>query len=124
MSVEVELKRRNTKAFIDSNPVVITLIPRSPFKSGTGTRLVDQKARAAQTFRLVDLSGSGGTSPGIVASADGKQRKVEFQAIGNWDATILVGDYWLDGSDRLEVAELLPYNGYERRAMVVRYGQG
>jgi hypothetical protein len=123
MSVEIAMKRRNTKAFIDANPSTLVLIPRVKVNGPTGVRLVDQTPRLAQTLRLIDQSAPGGPTPGTVAGADGKQRKVEFQMIGNWDAVFSVLDYWLDvDGSRLEVAEMLPYNGYERRAQVVRYG--
>jgi hypothetical protein len=35
-----------------------------------------------------------------------------------------VFDYWVDGDGiRWEVADVLPYNQYERRAQVMRYGE-
>jgi hypothetical protein len=124
MSVEIAVKRRNTNAFIGANRLSVVLIPRVPVQTGSGTRWADQTPRSPQVVRLIDQSSAGGPNPGTVAGADGKQRKVEFQMIGNWDAVFGLYDYWMDAGTRLEVAELLPYNGYERRAQVVRYGQG
>lgn len=122
MPTELEMQRRQTKAYIAANPVSINLIPRLRVTTGTGTKLVDQTPRGVQVVRLIDQSATGGPTPGTVASADGKQRKVEFQMLGTFAATFEVLDYWMDGSTKYEVAELLPYNGYERRAQVVRYG--
>lgn len=125
MSIELAAQRRITKAFIAAHPVQVVLIPRVPTKTGTGTKLVDQAARPAQTVRLIDQSAAGGTTPGVVTTLDGQQRKVEFQMLGTFDASFGLYDYWLDSNGvRLEVAELLPANGYELRAQVVRYGQG
>lgn len=124
MTIELAAQRRITRAFIAAHPVSVTLIPRSVVKTATGTKLVDQPAREPQTVRLIDQSAAGGTTPGVVTSADGQQRKVEFQMLGAFDAEFGLHDYWLDSAGvRLEVAELLPYNGYECRAQVVRYGQ-
>lgn len=124
MSIELEAQRRITKAFIAAHPVQVVLIPRLLTKTATGTKLVDQAARPAQTVRLIDQSAAGGTTPGVVKAADGQQRKVEFQMLGAWNVDFGLYDYWLDDAGlRLEVAELLPFNGYERRAQVVRYGQ-
>lgn len=125
MSIELAAQRRITKAFIDAHPVQVVLIPRVPTKTGTGTKLVDQTPRSVQTVRLIDQSGGGGTTPGVITTLDGQQRKVEFQMLGTYDADFGLYDYWLDSQGvRLEVAELLPANGYEQRAQVVRYGQG
>lgn len=124
MSIELAAQRRITKAFIAAHPVQVVLIPRLPVKTATGTRLVDQVARPPQTVRLIDQSAAGGTTPGVVTTLDGQQRKVEFQMLGAFDVDFGLYDYWVDSSGiRLEVAELLPDNGYERRAQVVRYGQ-
>lgn len=120
---EVQMNRRMTAAFIDANPIDVTLVPRVAVKTGTGTTLQDQFPRPSQTFRLIDQSAVGGTTPGTVVGTDGRQHKVEFQLLGNYDAMLAKYDYWVDSDGvRLEVAELLPDNGYERRAQVVRYG--
>lgn len=120
---EVKMQRRQTAAYIEANPLEVALIPRVPVKTGTGTTLTDQPPRPLQTFRLIDQSAPTGTQPGTVVGADGRQRKVEFQLLGNYDAQMGKYDYWVDSDGvRLELAELLPDNGYERRAQVVRYG--
>lgn len=124
MATELDVQRRNTKAFIAAHSASVVLIPRVPQKTGTGIKLVDQPARAAQTVRLIDQSAPGGPTPGTVRAADGAQRKVEFILLGTWDAVFGLYDYWIASGIRHEVADLLPYNDYERRALVVRYGEG
>lgn len=121
---EARAQRAITKAFIGANPSSLVLIPREMQRHGTGTSYVDQPPRAAQTFRLIDQSSTRGPQPGTVRAADGSQRLVEFQLLGEHDASIGLYDYWLDSVGvRLEVADILPDNGYERRALVVRYGE-
>lgn len=123
-AVELEMQRRNTAAFIAATPVTIALIPRTPVKTGTGTRYVEGTPREPQTFKLIDQTRTFGPEPGTVLTADGKQRKAEFQLLGAHDATIGLYDTWVDAAGiRFEVANLLPDNGYEKRAQVVRYGE-
>lgn len=122
---ELEVQRSLTHAFIAANPVDLVLIPRERQMTGTGANLVDLPPRPAQTVRIIDQSSTSGPVPGTVVATDGKQRKVEYQLLGEWDATFGLMDYWVDGKGiRWEVAELLPYNNYEQRGQVVRYGQG
>lgn len=121
--IELAAQRRVTAAFIAANPSSIVLTPRLRVKTGTGTTWQDQPPRAAQTFRLIDQSSPSGNQPTAV-SIDGSQRKVTYQLLGAWTTIIGLYDYWIDGDGfRCEVAELLPDNGYEQRAQVVRYGQ-
>jgi len=122
---ELRVHRKNTKAFIDANPIVLALIPREATNSGTGQKLVDQTQRPAQTFRLIDQTRAFGPEPGTVLASDGKQRKAEFQLLGEHDAVIGIYDYWTDSAGiRFEVANLIHDNDYEVRAQVIRYGEG
>lgn len=122
---ELRLQRRNTKAFIDANPVDLALIPRQLVNSGSGQQYVDQTARPSQRLRLIDQTSTSGPNPGTVEASDGQQRKAEFQLLGEYDAVIGVFDYWRDNSGiRYEVVNLIHNNGYEVRAQVVRYGEG
>lgn len=121
---ELRVNRRNTAAYIASNPSSVALVPRTKQKSGTGTRYVEGTPRAAQILRIIDHSSSRGPNPGTVQSSDGQQRRVEAQLLGVYTAIIGLYDVWTDDDDlRWEVAELLPFNQYERRALVVRYGE-
>lgn len=122
---ELKLQRRNTAAFIAANSIQIALIPRKRVNTGTGSRLVDEEPRTGQTFRLIDQTRTFGAMPGLVIASDGKQRKADYQLLGEHDVVIGLYDYWIDAyGTKFEVGELLARNGYERRAQVVRYGEG
>lgn len=121
---ELNMLRYNTSAFIAAHPSVIELTPRERVRAGTGLSFVDGEPRPAQVLRVIDQSSSRSASPGLVTGSDGKERQAEHQVLGDWDAEIGLYDWWASAEGfRFEVAELLPYNGYERRALVVRYGQ-
>jgi hypothetical protein len=126
MSLETELavNRRNTLRFIAARPFVLQLVPSISARTETGgTAFSDGPLRSAQTLRLIEQASAYGNSPGLLPAQDGKQRRVRYQLLGGYDATIAVGDHWVDGNGvRFEVVELLPYNGYERRGQVVQYG--
>jgi hypothetical protein len=126
MSLEAELaiNRRNTLRFIAARPLVLELVPSVTNRTETGgVALSDAPTRDAQTLRLIEQASAYGNSPGLLPAQDGKQRRVRFQLLGAYDSTIAVGDHWIDTNGvRFEVVELLPFNGYERRGQVVRYG--
>lgn len=121
---ELSLHRANTEYFIGVNPISLVLIPRTRVNSGTGTAYVDGAPRPAQTVRLIDQSSTSGPTPGEARAADGKQRKVQYQLLGRYDADFGIFDYWVDAQGiKWEIADLIPNNAYERRARVVRYGE-
>lgn len=121
---ELAVNRENTRAFIAAHPLTLALIPTIRVKSGTGgIQLASGSPRVAQVLRLIEAPSAYGNSPGLIEAADGRQRRVTYQLLGEYTATIEVGDYWLDANGvRYEVVELLPYNDYERRGQVVFYG--
>jgi len=126
MATEQELRfqRAQTLAFIKANASGLTLTPRSRHTDGSGTRWVDGEPRESQVMRLVDQSINAGPVPGVIAASDGVQRIVVFQLVGVHDAIMALWDSWTDAAGvRLEIAELLPDNGYEKRGLVIRYGE-
>lgn len=126
MSNESELvvNRKNTKAFIAARPSTLALIPVQKTKTASGgTTYSDLPPRAEQVLRLIQTTEAIGNVPGLLTSLDGRQLKVISQLLGPYDAEMAVGDHWMDeNGKRCEIGELLPYNGYERRAQVIRYG--
>lgn len=126
MSVASELaaNRRVTHAYIIAKPMLVVLMTDVRTKTPAGgIKRGDGFARVAQVMRLIEQASAYGNQPGLLRAADGAQRRVTFQLLGEWDAEMEVGDHWSDSLGvRLEVAELLPYNGYERRGRVVSYG--
>ena len=126
MSIESELRvnRLNTVRFIAAWPIVVALIPVLKVKTSSGgIRYEDQPPRAEQTMRLIRTNESTGNVPGLLMAIDGKQLKVWSQLLAAYDAEMDVGDHWTDeNGKRCEIGEMLPDNGYERRAQVIRYG--
>jgi hypothetical protein len=121
--IELEVNRANTAAFINANPVMVTLVPRVRSQSGEGEVWSETAPRVAQKVRLIDQSSAAGPTPGILSSLDGRQRTLEFFLLGEYDAEFGMNDRWTDGDGATwEILDLLPFNGYERRARVVRYG--
>jgi hypothetical protein len=123
-SRELAVNRKNTKAFIDARPSTLALIPTTVVRTEAGgKRASDGPPRVAQVLRVIEQASAYGNSPGLLPTQDGQQRRVTYQLLGEFDAVMAVGDHWLDADGiRYEVRELLPYNGYERRARVVQYG--
>lgn len=123
-AVELRVHRAQTKDFISKAYTDLALVPRVKTRTGAGTVWTDQPARAVQRFRLIDQSGARSSDAQTYIGADGKQRKVRYQLLGEHDAVIGLNDTWVDSDGiRWEVADLMPFNGYERRAQVVRYGE-
>jgi hypothetical protein len=115
---ELRAKRRQTTDFIAAHPTSLVLQTVSLSRTASGGELKGPAVpRLVQQLRLIDQSTAGGNTPGLIRAGDGAQRKVTHQLLGDWDAEMAVGD-----GGRYEILELLPFNGYERRAMVTRYG--
>ena len=123
-TTELGMKRIQTTEFIAWNPTTVTLIPRQGVKTGTGIAWADLTPRAPQVVRLIDQSSTKGPNGGAIPTGDGVQRKVEYQMLMEWDAEVGQHDYWYDADGiRWEVHEVMPWNGYETRAEVIRYGE-
>jgi len=114
---ELNINRLNTNAYIAANPIGVTLIPRAKVLSGTGVKWLEGEPRPLQVARLID-GGERSAQP----AQDGVQRKDLFQLLLPYDGEVALDDYWIAGGIRYEVTSILPYNGYERRAGVTRYG--
>lgn len=112
-----------TAEFIAAAPVLIALRPKVETKTAAGGKVRENGAsRAAQTFRLIPQNSASANNPGVVRNADGVQRKATHVLLGMPDAVMAVGDTWTVGSVRYEILEILPDNGYERRARVMANG--
>lgn len=116
---ELTIQRRLTTAFIATMPVELVLTSRARVRKPGGGFVWEEGApRQAQTLRLIEP----GSWPREITTADGVSRTVEYELLGEWDAVIGLNDVFsYDGAD-WEVAELMGFNGWERRAWVVRHG--
>jgi hypothetical protein len=123
-AIEIAAQRNQTNAFIAARPSLIALIPRVRSKTGSGVRWQDQAPRPLQVVRLIEQNLDSSIFGSSEQGDDGKQRKVSFQMLLPWDGQVGLYDYWVDNEGiRNEVTNLLPFNGYERRAEVIRYGE-
>lgn len=118
-AAELAVQRLNTQAFIAANPAAVVLIPRVRHRSGSGTKYEEKDPRPLQIARLVDQTASAPET-----GQDLQQRKGDYQLLLPHDGQVELWDFWVDGDGvRWEVSGLIPYNGYERRADVTRFGQ-
>lgn len=119
---EMTLQRDLTQWFIDADPSDVILIPQSRVRTSSGgSQYVDQAARAVQKMRMIRMSHT--QKP--VITEDGKERQIDFTLLGTWDSVMAVNDYWRDAEGlKYEIVELVPYNGYERKGLVVKHGHG
>lgn len=116
---ELAIQQKLTKAFIDTQPVDLVLIPRQKIKQPSGGVKWDElEPRDPQTLRLVEPSGA----PITVRTADGIERVVDFLLIGEIDAEIGLYDVFDHGGLRWEIGSLYHRNGWEIRAEVARHG--
>lgn len=123
---ELWIQRRNTLMFIDADPSEIALIPQQQTRLPSGgLHFTDLPARAVQTFRLIPMSHTehpiASTTTSVSGSA-GVQRRHDFTLLGTWDSTMAIRDTWEDEEgNRWVIDALVPYNSYERKALILKY---
>lgn len=122
ISAELAILRDQTEWFIEANPIDLIVTPTRRVKNSTGgVAKQNLVARPVQRLRLISMSAS--QKPKI--TDDGIEREIDLTLLGPWDAQLDIGDWWQDGEGLLyEIIEMVPYNGYEVRALVVKSGHG
>lgn len=122
ITVELALLREQTIWFIAANSIDLVLIPVVIQRTASGGyNVINQSPRPPQRMRLISMSAD--QRPTI--TEDGVEREIDLTLLGRWDAQIDIGDWWRDGEGLLyEVIEMVPYNGYEVRALVTKKGHG
>lgn len=122
INLELAVKRDQTVWFIAANPITLTLIPvRRIRTSSGGWQEQDLPPRPPQKLRLISMSAS--QKPTI--TDNGVEREIDLTLLGPWNAQIDIGDWWRDGEGlTYTVLEMVPFNGYEVRALVVKKGHG
>lgn len=119
--VGLEENRQLTEAFIMVSPVSLALQPRTSVADGTGGRLKPTGTpRSPQVFSLLEPSYSGFSEP--LVTADGKQYTVDFMLLGRYDAVVAVDDVFTYDGREYKIVAVMPDNGYEKRAVVLRHG--
>lgn len=120
--LDLATNRRLTKAFIDFNPVTITLIPRAKVKKPAGGFAWEEQApRDPQVFTITEQSTVGG-QPRPSLTSDGIEREVEFILIAEHTAQVARSDVFVHQGRDWEVVDLYIDNGYEIRALVAARG--
>lgn len=122
ISLELQIQRDLTEWFIAANQSEIALTPVRKIADGAGGyHEQNMQARPPQEFRIIAMSYS--QKPTI--TEDGVEREIDLTLLGKWDAQVQINDWWRDAENQLfKVIELVPYNGYEVRALVVKHGHG
>ena len=117
---ELSVNRKNTKAFIDADPVIVALERRLRQSDGEGgwTRAEEPEPIDPQVFRLIPQSD---TMP-TIQTVDGFQRTPGFVLLGVYDANMQNGDYFsIDGTEYQIVSPVRPLHterAYERKGDV------
>lgn len=116
---ELALHRLGTQHFIAADPTEITLIPStSAMVAGTKT-FTPGVPRAAQTFKVIWSYDNGFYRQ---VGIDGAVHRFDFILLGEYDSTIVVGDYWESGTQRYQIEYVFPGNGYEVKAGGISHG--
>jgi hypothetical protein len=107
---ELSINRVNTANFINLDPTSIALKTRvEQFVAGTRKR-TDGPTRSPQLFKVIWGTVGAGFVPII---GGGETRRFDFILVGNWDAIVDIGDYWVVGKQQNEIGYIYPWNGYE-----------
>lgn len=122
INLEMQLLRDQTEWFIAARPIDLVLIPVQMQRLANGGYAeVNLSPRPPQRMRLISMSAD--QRPTI--TEDGIEREIDLTLLGRWDAEIDLGDWWRDGEGLYyRVMELVPYNGYEVRALITKKGHG
>lgn len=114
--------RDDTNRFIAVAPVEIELDTFTVEDDGTGgKRTISSGTRPPQVFTLLEPRSSGYGEK--LTMPEGTNSKFDFMLLGVWDAMIGMKDQFVMDGLVYRVENILPNNGYETRAMVLRTGE-
>lgn len=111
--------RAGTQSFIAFAPINLALEMHERVPDGAGGFKIEHtNTRWEQTFTLVEPRNSGyGFQQAI---PEGTNTLFDFMLVGEHDATVGEHDQFLHDGIRYRVETILPHNGYEVRAMILR----
>jgi hypothetical protein len=115
---EIAEQRLITHLFLLAYGRPVTLLPRVRISDGAGGYIYQlQSPRATQTMKLIEFNsqaGQGQPTPALT----GIQRNIQYMLLGEWDAKIGIDDEFTLDNCSWVVKEHMPYNHWERRAIV------
>jgi hypothetical protein len=115
-SIESEMNVVQTQAFIDHDPLYVTLSRPEVTGDGAGGAIVEAPALLnAQRVRV-----SGQTRPRVVTTPEGKQVEVDLSLIGLPDFDVQVGDLFILRSWQYEVVNVQDQPAWRMVAEAVR----
>lgn len=115
---ELEIQKRNTTAYIESDPTDLVLVPRERVSDGQGGWTASDPAPLpAQRMRIVTGSGVNAVERRTV---DGEVVLPDIMLIAEWDAAIDAGFTYTHEGETYEVVYVNDDLLYEKLAEVVR----
>lgn len=121
VTLGLEVNRQLTASFIATCPVEVTLVPRAQTSDGTGgVVLTSGESKSPQLVAILESGDSGYRTP--VASDNGKSLSFDFLMLGLHDADFAENDVFTYQEREYKIVTLMPDNGYEKRALVMRHG--
>ena len=117
---EIEMQRRNTEAYIDSDPSDIQFKPRQYLDDGQGgLEWTDPGLLTAQRVRIIAAD----TSAGILrTTVDGRAITPEIMVLMKWDAVVEPGFVFVHDGDTYEVVYVNDDFTYQKQVEVTRLG--
>lgn len=114
--------RADTLRFIRMAPMTITLRKSTKESDGSGGQVVvADGTRPAQVFTLLEPRNSNYLQK--LTTAEGTNTTYDFMLLGEWNAVVGLNDEFTYDGLVYRVENILPNNGYETRAMVLRTGE-
>jgi hypothetical protein len=123
--LEMSIHRRNTKAFIDADPMTLVLTPTPLVRTASGGyKRAEQPSREAQVFRLIPSTKTQDNLKSAKSST-GRVVQIEFVLLGEWNCVMEQWDRFEFDGDLYELpTPIRPLHTtesiYERKADVVR----
>jgi hypothetical protein len=117
---ELEMQRRTTKAFIDADPTVISLIPQSEtITPGGGRKFTQDQPRADQTFKVIPMT----FDQRPTVTAGGVERIIDYTLLGEWNAEGGVWDLFTlqDPNEYYLIVAIADGHGYEKKFLCERH---
>lgn len=115
--VELAIHRKGTSQFIAKDSTELVLIPSGEVEINGSKSFVDSTPRIPQLFKFIYPGGNG-----VSITSDGITHKFDFILVGEYDATVAIGDHWAEGEQFYQIEWVAPYNEYEVKAGGTTHG--